>query len=493
MKAHLMYPDKDFNLNDSLELTRKNLCSDLELEMVFESAACGDNVIYGVFSSGLFSGMTEPETIDIEYRHAILRDCIENADIVRLLYKISREAIEKKRKIWWEPYRNSPSSLMLNSVYLLKILVQKLIELREVADKYSALFKSAGFRNFFMMLQKELDDNYLLLLQTALKELSFENGMLVSVSLGDFNQAVDYILLQQLSKKNIWHNFFSKLELKIAERDDAGHADLSRRRNLALRSIVKTVSNSSMNVLVFFTALQNETAFYTGCLNLYDALQKNGRKICFPSACKEGRNKWIFENLCDMSMSLTDKAELTGNTIKITGKNKIIITGANQGGKTTFLRSIGLAQIMLQCGMFVTADKFVSCIYKGIYSHFKKEEDTSMESGKLDEEMRRMSAIADKIKPGSIILFNESFSSTNEKEGSEICRQITSALTESGVTVFFVTHFYDFSHSLFTAKEPLTLFLRAERMSNGERTYRISEGEPQQTSFGLDIFRKIFD
>ncbi len=70
----------------------------------------------------------------------------------------------------------------------------------------------------------------------------------------------------------------------------------------------------------------------------------------------------------------------------------VIITGANQGGKTTFLRRIGLARIMMQCGMFVPAKAFTANVCERTLTHFKREEDTAMESGKFDEELRRMDA-----------------------------------------------------------------------------------------------------
>ena len=62
-----------------------------------------------------------------------------------------------------------------------------------------------------------------------------------------------------------------------------------------------------------------------------------------------------------------------------------------------------------------------------------------MTSGRLDEELRRMSAIADQIGPHCLMLFNESFAGTNERERSEIGRQVVSALLDAGITVFFVT------------------------------------------------------
>ena len=123
-----------------------------------------------------------------------------------------------------------------------------------------------------------------------------------------------------------------------------------------------------------------------------------------------------------------------------------MITGANQGGKSTFLRSVGLAQLMTQCGMFVGAESFRANVCDGVFTHYKREEDETMESGKLDEELARMSEIADQITADCMLLCNESFASTNEREGSEIARQVVEAMLEEGIKVLFVTHMFDLAH-----------------------------------------------
>ena len=115
-----------------------------------------------------------------------------------------------------------------------------------------------------------------------------------------------------------------------------------------------------------------------------------------------------------------------------------------------------------------------------------------MASGKFDEELSRMSAIIDAISSDTLILFNESFAATNEREGSEIARQIVSALLEKRIKVFFVTHLYDFAHSFYDKKMENGIFLRAEREQDGNRTFKLSEAEPLQTSYGVDVYDKVF-
>jgi len=142
--------------------------------------------------------------------------------------------------------------------------------------------------------------------------------------------------------------------------------------------------------------------------------------------------------------------------------------------------------------MRLSKTRFCSNVCNGLFTHYKREEDAAMKSGKLDEELGRMSDIVDNIASNSMMLFNESFAATNEREGSEIARQIICALLEKGVKVFFVTHLYEFARGFYDRKMENAAFLRAERQTDGGRTFKMIEGEPLQTSFGEDLYRSIF-
>jgi DNA mismatch repair ATPase MutS len=130
-------------------------------------------------------------------------------------------------------------------------------------------------------------------------------------------------------------------------------------------------------------------------------------------------------------------------------------------------------------------------VARGIFTHFIREEDAGMTSGRLDEELRRMSAIADRIAPGCLMLFNESFAGTNEREGSEIGRQVVSALLDAGITVFFVTHRFGFAQHFHREQASSTLFLRAERQPDGRRNYKLAVKDPLPTSFGEDLYYQL--
>ena len=183
---------------------------------------------------------------------------------------------------------------------------------------------------------------------------------------------------------------------------------------------------------------------------------------------------------------------MVGNDVQADGRSLIMITGANQGGKSTFLRSVGLAQLMMQAGMFVAAREFRADARDGVFTHYKREEDASMRSGKLDEELSRMSRIIDQIGPGSLLLCNESFASTNEREGlgdrpadhpGSAGARRQGAVRHPPVRL---------GRRLLQQHMARALFLRAERQADGQRTFRIVPGEPLPTSHGEDVYQRIF-
>jgi DNA mismatch repair ATPase MutS len=182
---------------------------------------------------------------------------------------------------------------------------------------------------------------------------------------------------------------------------------------------------------------------------------------------------------------------VVGNDANADGRTLIVVTGANSGGKSTFLRSAGIANLMMCSGMFVAAESFEASTCEGIFTHFIREEDSSMTSGKLDEELARMSVIADEINPRCIVLFNESFSATNEREGSEIARQVIQALIDSDVRVIAVTHLFDLAEYFYLRASDSTLFLKAGREGESGRTFKLLPGKPLPTSYAEDVYERI--
>jgi DNA mismatch repair ATPase MutS len=517
MKAFLMYQDRDFDAQQVLSRRERELhgrtqdqsldlralvpqneaalVQDLNLDILFEAMGAGDKFLFEVAKVAVLSGVKDAEVI--LYRQRILRDCLRHESIVRDLYHIAIEAIAEERKNYWGSFGRYPAGTLHRAVDVLQMFVGKLKRLRAIADNHAEQFQSDGFSRLFAMLKGELDDEYFALIDDHLKRLKFRRGVLISANLGKGNKGVGYVLRKPNNNRRNWVVRLLQKPLgytfQLHPRDEWGARALSELRDQGVNLVANALAQSTDHILSFFQMLRTELAFYVGCLNLNGRLTEIQEPTCFAGPVPFGERKLSCSGLYDVCLALSMKRKVVGNDLNADGKDLIVITGANTGGKSTFMRSLGLGQLMMQAGMFVPAESFSAEIRDRLFTHYRREEDIAMESGKLDEELSRMSEIIDNVTPRSMVLFNESFSATNEREGSEIARQITDVLLERGIKISFVTHLHEFARGLYAEKMPDAIFLRAERLPDGRRTFRIIEGEPLQTSYGKDLYDAVFD
>ncbi len=495
MKPWLLFADRDLP-DDPPPPGIEAVAQDLNLETIYAAMAAGDPFLHEVVRRVVSASLRDPS--EILYRQAILADCLAAPAVVREVYDLAVEAINRERREWGGLSMHYPEGVLHRSVRVLEHFVDVIRRLRRVADERGGEVRSAGLRRFYAMIAAELDDAYLATVDRHLRRLRDESGVLMTAGLGQGNRGTGYVLRRLPDGRRSWRTRIGladrpSLTYTIAERDESGMRALGELRGRGVALAAAALGQSTDHILGFFGLLRFELGFYVGCLNLADALAGRGQPTCFPEPVAPGRPTLEAQQLYDAGLALTLGDGVVGNDVAADGRALIVVTGANRGGKSTFLRALGLAQLMMQAGMFVAARSFRADLRDRVLTHFKREEDASLESGKLDEELGRMSDVVDHATSGSLVLLNESFASTNEREGSEIARQIVHALLEAGVKVGVVTHLYDLARSLYDEGRPDTLFLRAERLPDGRRTFRLIVAEPLPTSFGRDVYRRVFE
>lgn len=487
MNVNLLLPEGQAAPERMLNLSRDALIDDLELGTLLENISDGDGVIEASLRRALFAPLHDPKLV--EYRHEVLKDVMAHPEAVKSLYAICLEA-EKRRKAadYWKTNYYLTNTFTGAIDYILNF-TKTLLSLRQLAEEYQPEFRSEGFLSLFRTLREELSDEYLNRIQNELSGIHLSDGVFLSAGLDSHLQTVDY-KMHRREKKLFSFDRFKGQSYQLQKDDDVTGTDITNRYNRAINEVTNALAQSAEYLAAFFDGLRGQLGFYMGCLNFLQRMQELGMPVCIPKVTGADADSRSYENLCDISLAFLKKSAVTGNTLDAQHKKLYIVTGANKGGKTTFLRSVGQAQIMAQCGMPVAAADCTVPVRGTLFTHFKREEDKWMKSGKLDEELERMSKIADYLHPGDMLMFNEAFSSTNEREGSEIARQITDALTVSGVEVFFVSHQHAYASAY---KERADVqFLRAERLDDGSRTFRLLQGEPLETAFGEDLYRRIF-
>ena len=496
MKAHLLYRDRDFDWGTGLPPGHEDLIQDLELGTLLQAMAAGDKLLYEVSAKVLLTCLDDPEAI--RYRQQVLADCLAHPEVIRQLHTVAADAVEDKRHLWGGyggSYQNASSNLS-GAVSHLEAYVTRLRQLRQIADSCGGEFRSDGMRRLFATLQRDLDDAYFEEISDHLRQLRFRTGVLISARLDRDNSPAGLVLrapgeARRRFAERLRFGPRTTCSFTVSPRDEAGGQILADLTSRGINLVANAAAQSADHIGSYFTMLRAETGFYVGCLNLADRLAAKEVPVTVPGPAPPSPFTFSCTDLRDACLALQSQDPVAGNDVQAGGKQLVIITGANSGGKSTFLRSAGVAQLMMQCGLFVTARSYQANVIRGIYTHFIREEDTGMTSGRLDDELRRMSAIADHIGPHCLMLFNESFAGTNEREGAEIGYQIVRALLEAQIKVFFVTHRYALADRFRRQHAPATLSLRAERRADGSRNYKLAVKDPLPTSYGEDLYYRL--
>lgn len=536
MKVCLLYADREWKgIRPYYDC--ESIVNDLGLEVLFQVAERDQEERTGTVRTALQADRHLGETLkkvmlaplsspeEIYYRQAVLRDLTQDEEFVKGLYGISKDMMERWERLG-KNEMDKPGAVRERGIQLvsrikqLHLFVNVLAQIKALCRAHRDRFSSQGLKDFADRLSEDFSDEWEEKLRKALRDIAFfEEGeeeyslegsgtnkvRQVRMVLGcQVESGLKLGALKLESLETINKKFRKPRErLSLSEKMKVTFAseptvilkgsdqleDLTRLENQVVEYVVKCFQPFMKECRAFFEQLYFETAFYRACYNLYVRSSLSGPSLCYPEVCET--DCLSFENLTEYSMATYRSRVPVGNDGNIEGKMLLVITGANQGGKSTFLRSLGIAQIMLQCGMFVSAERFRSGIFPHFFPHFTRREDSAMNSGRLDEELGRFDRIIAHLGKDSLVLLNESFATTTEEEGSNIAYDMIRALTEAGVKVLTVTHLLSFARRVYEEKWPEAEFLRAERTADGRRTYKMIQGSPELTSFGLDLYDQI--
>jgi len=506
VNVHLLHPDRDLDLEASLPPHIDLLREDLGLEVLFEVMAAGDRSVHHACRRVLMSGLEDPE--EIRYRQDVIADVLAAPETFQGSYALIVTGLESAKRSSSGLFRDAPDAIVRRAVERLRVYAQVLRRLRQAAFAVRGAMHSTGVTRLFELLTTQFDEPYLTDVEALLEELTFPRGVLFAARIGRGAAGTAFELRRPRPQGWLSRSLHRPGDsFELSDRDDEGVESLDRLRDQALAEVAVVLSQASDDIEVFLRQLRDELAVLTGVARLHAALTEHGEPTCFPEVVSRPDDEVVpghssgsepsapqlsAVGLYDPALSLQLRGGVVGNDLAADGARLVLITGANQGGKSTLLRSIGTAQLLLQAGLFVPAARFRGTLSGQVFTHFGREEDQSLQRGKLEEELNRMRTIVERIRPGDLLLANESFAATNEREGSELARQVFRAHLDVGVRVVAVTHLYDLAESLYRTEAERGVFLRAGREEDGERTFRIEPGAPLPTSYGQDLYLRVF-
>jgi hypothetical protein len=494
LRVNLLHPDRSYEPQVDAPPGAADLEADLGLEGIWAAMAGRDPFLLEVVRRVSLEGLTSAQAI--RYRQQVLRDCLQHPSSFEELYSLAVAAIDGDRRIWGLASRR-PTHALRRATQSLDLLVPLLRRLRGVAEEGLTGLKSEGARALLSTIRSDLDDDYLGRLDGCLQGLHrLGEAQSISARLGPGNQGTELVLRVPSAARTSWAERLglgerTQYSFQIAPRDDAGLQALAELVDRGVNSGADAVAQAADHVLAFFSVLRFEVGFYLGCRNLHLALSEVGTPLCWPEPLVQTEPGFCCRGLVDAGLAVRTASPPVGNEVDAAGRHLVVVTGANSGGKSTFLRSVGLAQLMLQAGMFVAADSFRATLATTVQTHFVRGEEIGLETGRLDHDLARLAETVGRLSRGALLLLNEPLSGTNEREGSEIARQVISALLEDGVRVVLVTHFFTLADALRATPAWSVLHLLAERLPDGRRTYRIREGEPLASAFGTDLLARF--
>lgn len=534
MNVYLLYPDREWT-NVGRYADDRTIMQDLGLKTLFSAAAKefekedgkiklvreADPFLEDVMKKVMMIPLRSRE--EIYYRQEILKDCYGDEAFIYELYELSGQILRDwdklGRKVSGKTGSPTPRNLVTR-IHVLQLFLNSLVRLSSLLTDHGEKLCSRGLRTFRERLDREFSPELRRGLERILKDIAFyasenehEEGrpvnvrmvnkpkMVLGCRIGDGLKPDDFRLESLTTESRRFRSSTGALSRAQDYFSALTAASFSVRKDSVLREQTDKLEYELVCYIVsccepffeafsgFFDQLHFQAAFYRGAVNLKHYMERFHIEGCFPEVC--GNGSMCFSELKELVMAIEQRTNPVGNTCRIEDKRLLIVTGANQGGKSTFLRSLGIAQILLQCGLPVAAERFAGGIYPSFFTHFTRREDSAMNSGRLNEELKRMSQIVDRLEGDSMVLLNESFASTTEKEGSLIAYDVIRALTEAGVEVLTVTHLLSFAQRMYGEGGATVEFLTAQRLEDGKRTFRMVQHAPELTSFGLDLYDRI--
>ncbi len=265
----------------------------------------------------------------------------------------------------------------------------------------------------------------------------------------------------------------------------------------SLRSWKKIVQQYVLENTDFLLNLMPEIEFLVKGTRLLSRLRERGCALCAPTIAPYSANAFAAKGLYNPTVALKVEDEIVTNDLVFDEKAKIyVLSGPNRGGKSVITCALGIAQAMFQLGLFLPADEVTISTVDAIFTHFPTGADDTIDKGRLGEECARLGEIFEAVTENSLVLLDESLSSTGSYEASYIGAEVLAGFSSVGCRVLFSTHLHELTAMIDdinekTAKSggaPIDTLVAG--MESGKRSFKIYRAKPDGKSYARDIANK---
>ncbi len=269
--------------------------------------------------------------------------------------------------------------------------------------------------------------------------------------------------------------------------------------SLVVKNLRETLNKYVSISITEITNLIPEFSYYIRFAEYIKKLEKHGLKFSKPQIADEKepdcmmRARGIY-NMKLASVAISEQTEIITNDLDYDKEHLVyILTGANRGGKTTITQAIGQLFVLAQGGIRIPGEFFLFQPVDAVYTHFPADEDKTMDLGRLGEECKRFKELYFAATKNSLLLLNETFSTTSFEEGYYIAKDAIRAVLHKGIRTLYNTHMHKLAYDIDTFNEEETegkavsLIVKAK---TGQRSFKVEIAPPEGMSYAKDIAEK---
>lgn len=449
------------------------------------------------------------DTDDSVFRQEIIRDILSN----RNLYNDLRGILDKIKVLGY--YGGSRKALR-DKNYTLFSLLEDVRELSLYVETVEGLYKCLGESNItsrgLISLRNEIgriaeDDEFNKLkpdIRKIEEDLSNVKGAVVGVNFtADLNVAevmtVEFVPYEIKSEYGI----VNMLTASQRRSDQSGNIDplmaglapkLEKHLKKHYKDIRKILSECIDQDTRFITEMYEGFLFYLSAVNMAHKLQERGYEFTFPTLQRSSGYRLMIRDFYNVRLAVMRQENIVRNDFVFTDKEKIfILTGPNRGGKTIAEQGLGIVSLMASLGMFVTAGECSGIPFGYILTHFPIDENLTINYGRLGEEAVRIKEIVKSSDENTLILFNETFSTTSETDALYLSMDLLHVLKSRGSGVIFNTHIHELAARIpdmdrWDGMSDIVSIVM--EIKDNVNTFKIKRSAPDTTSYARNIALK---